>query len=403
MADRDGAVSPAPSAGVAATAPATAADRAPPGVSGLSQFVLVHKQGRVWIKFSCPCGQRLLFPTQHPSPVGRCGRCGREHRLVGMEKRIAVFEKHLQAAQAAHAGGATDAEDESLVTRLLKSSDYAAAAGPEFQTPEADSFQAFFHRLTADTPPADASRAADATGGIPPQRSGAGPAADSESASLAAADTVELPAPPPRPRADPARTSAVGESRGDSRPGETASLTDFDLAPFEPRNSARIRETADLAADRLRPRSAAGSAVQQPGGLIWAWPPASRFQRLLAAGVDLIAPALGAAAAAFLARLAGAGASDRLLWAWTVSVALGLIVDGIGLLLWQGASPGKRLTGIHVRGQNGILPGIVRGLARSLLKWALTPIGWLSALADTQARGLHDWLCATRVLYGRPR
>ncbi|MGH7143925.1 MAG: RDD family protein [Planctomycetota bacterium] len=367
------------------------------GTTGLLQFVLIEKNGAVWIKFTCPCGQRLLFPTIKPDQVGRCGRCGREHRMVGMERRIATFEARLHTAEtgatsAAHSAAGTGGDEAGLVTRLLQRSEDATAtapAGPQ-------DFKQFYESLIA--PPAETAPPATLV------------AAEAAAAALAADETVEVPPLPPssaarlqRDRLEATERQAGGAARV-AQPGETGMVTDLDIAPMEPLNSARVRETADLAANRLRPKGAASTvATGGAGGLIWAWPPATSFARTLAAGVDLLPPALCAITGAYLARVSEVGTWGRLLAAYGAWVGVGLLVDVAGRLRAGGGSPGKRLAGIHVRRLDGALPSWSNLLLRSCLKWALTPASWLPGFFDSQGRAIHDRLCATRVLTGRPR
>ena len=373
-----------------ASVPAKAAGQ--PGATGLSHFVLISKDDAVWVKFTCPCGQRLLFPTHKPDRVGRCGRCGREHRMVGMERRIASFEERLHAA------------DDGPVTRLLDPANYLDAAPdgsnvrgaialidsiapPPPEPPAApprDDFQSFYNDLIKkDAPP-------------PPVESASETAAISESA----IETVDVPPPSARnpAAAGPAGTASVAVNN----PEESGFLTDLAMSPMEPLNSARVRETADLAADRLRPRSTQVEAVQ-PSGLIWAWPPATPFARVLASGLDLILPALGALTAAYAARQWEGQAVWRLAYAYGALVLVGLGLDLAGALIGYGASLGKRIAGIHVRRETGNLPGFLGAAGRSAVKWLSTPVLWPLCFLNANGQTLHDRLCGTRVLFGRPR
>ncbi|HTL52962.1 MAG TPA: hypothetical protein VL860_10335, partial [Planctomycetota bacterium] len=402
-----------------------AAGGANPGATGLSQFVLIHKNGQVWIKFSCPCGQRLLFPTHKPDRVGRCGRCGREHRVVGLEKRIATFERHLHAAEAAG-----QPSEEGLLTRLLRPSQYADAAPPELAGPDVtfaakppaappplEDFTSFFRSLK-EAPPGSAPDVHDthpATSSVPESASDTRSALAasnlttaavqmaSSGSGLPADETVDVPPPPPSVKKEAeCSVGAAGGVQGSAVPGETGMLTDFDIAPMEPLNSARVRETADLAADRLRPR-ASQIGESMPSGLIWAWPPATPFARALAGTVDLLAPALGAIVAASVARGLEVSTPVRLGWAYGTLCALGIGWDLAGQLWGSPVSPGKRLAGIHVRTEQGPLPGIGVTAGRSLVKWLATPLLWPLAFLDVQGRALHDRQFGTRVLFGQPR
>ena len=72
---------------------------------------------------------------------------------------------------------------------------------------------------------------------------------------------------------------------------------------------------------------------------------------------------------------------------------------------WQG-TPGKRLLGLHIVKTNGRKVGFGLGIGRYfayflssiILGFGFFMIGWSS-----QKKGLHDIVCGTRVVHGKPR
>jgi uncharacterized RDD family membrane protein YckC len=70
---------------------------------------------------------------------------------------------------------------------------------------------------------------------------------------------------------------------------------------------------------------------------------------------------------------------------------------------WQ-ATSGKRLCGIYVRRESGDRVTAWLGLGRYFSYFlSVLPIGigFLMIAWDSHKRGLHDFLCGTRVVYGR--
>jgi len=71
---------------------------------------------------------------------------------------------------------------------------------------------------------------------------------------------------------------------------------------------------------------------------------------------------------------------------------------------WQ-ATPGKRICGIYVRQEDGSRIGAGRALGRylSYLISAFTfCVGYMMAGWTAQKTGLHDLICSTRVVHGKP-
>lgn len=87
-----------------------------------------------------------------------------------------------------------------------------------------------------------------------------------------------------------------------------------------------------------------------------------------------------------------------------IGLALGLVYFAlIPAGRWQ-ATPGKRLVGIHVIRADGQRLGAMAFLLRYLayiLSSLVFGLGFLMAGVTQQKRALHDFLCGTRVIYGR--
>jgi uncharacterized RDD family membrane protein YckC len=87
-----------------------------------------------------------------------------------------------------------------------------------------------------------------------------------------------------------------------------------------------------------------------------------------------------------------------------VSLLIGLvwsIVYDVVFIRRFAATPGKLLFGLRVVQADGQPMGVARIMARSLAKGVAgftLGIGYLIVAFDEQKRGLHDFICATRVV-----
>jgi uncharacterized RDD family membrane protein YckC len=71
---------------------------------------------------------------------------------------------------------------------------------------------------------------------------------------------------------------------------------------------------------------------------------------------------------------------------------------------WQ-ATPGKRLLGIYVIQDDGGPIAAPRAFGRYwayLVSWIILLIGFIMVAFTEQKTALHDMICRTRVVYGRP-
>jgi uncharacterized RDD family membrane protein YckC len=163
------------------------------------------------------------------------------------------------------------------------------------------------------------------------------------------------------------------------------------------------RDAAVVAADRLRPAHAGGNASGEAAdSRISAWPLAGRHARTLAAFIDLtVAVALTGVVVVLAKKQVLPDLLLRRELVVVVLVAAGVLNDGFIHML-SGASLGKRLVVLTTRTANGAEMGLARTFLRGLLKWLLVP-GWVIGLVDPSERTLHDLLCNTLVLKGRPK
>lgn len=86
-----------------------------------------------------------------------------------------------------------------------------------------------------------------------------------------------------------------------------------------------------------------------------------------------------------------------------VGLVLAIIYDAVFLLRFS-ATPGKLLCGLRVVHATGRPIGFIRIVARCLAKILsgfTLGIGYLIAAFDDQKRGLHDYVCGTRVIIRR--
>lgn len=152
--------------------------------------------------------------------------------------------------------------------------------------------------------------------------------------------------------------------------------------------------------------------------------PASLWRRLLASAID--AAAIGAVVFAYLAvasaivghhgpatqmtgldgLMARAHALERVLIPGIVlAVILALAYSAAFGVIWDGRTPGRRLTGIRLVDSSGLAPAPARAVVRALLSVfsALIFLGgfWL-ALFDRKGQTLHDKLTSTFVIRPRP-
>jgi uncharacterized RDD family membrane protein YckC len=166
-----------------------------------------------------------------------------------------------------------------------------------------------------------------------------------------------------------------------------------------------ITATAAMtAADRLRPqRPDSGRDPSGSGsGHIAAWPLAGKIRRGLAGFIDLTF-AMGTTALITVLALKGVLPRTWVGWGSVLALFLGSGFFNDGLLhLLLGGSLGKKLVVIVIRQFAGssMQPG--RALLRACCKWLLIP-GWFIAAIDPAERSLHDLLCGTLVLRGRPK
>lgn len=132
---------------------------------------------------------------------------------------------------------------------------------------------------------------------------------------------------------------------------------------------------------------------------------ATLFDRFQAAAIDFgVWVALVAIASYFASRVARssmAGLLDAWPWvglfAFVLAVAYAAFFTGL-----VGATPGKMACGIEVRGVDGRALGPVLATWRALVGLvgvAALGLGMLPALTDRDARGLHDRLARSRVLF----
>ena len=157
--------------------------------------------------------------------------------------------------------------------------------------------------------------------------------------------------------------------------------------------SRSARQAAEMVADHLRPISEALPAAS-PGGI-----PAGPARRLAALGLDAVAAAGVALAAARIGESVAVGGG-------TAAGLVGLV--GVALLNWvvvASASAGRSLgmvaAGMGVVDSAGRPAGIVRLFARLVVSLPLLPFSFM-AFFDAQNRTLHDRICGTTVRRPRP-
>lgn len=160
------------------------------------------------------------------------------------------------------------------------------------------------------------------------------------------------------------------------------------------------RDAALRTADRLRRHKVEESAGESDGR-ISAWPLAGRGPRVLAGFIDLTAALLLTGVVLALASFEVLPKSLTSLGGATAIFFLAAVFnDGFFQLL--GGTVGKRIVVVVMRARDGRRPSAGVVFLRALLKWLFIP-GWLLALADPAERTLHDLICRTLVLKGRPR
>jgi uncharacterized RDD family membrane protein YckC len=97
-------------------------------------------------------------------------------------------------------------------------------------------------------------------------------------------------------------------------------------------------------------------------------------------------------------------AAPALLFMTFVGWCIGACYEGF--FLWKlGATPGKLVFRLKVITPGGGRISFVRGFARyfaKILSGAMLCIGYIIAAFDSEKRGLHDYICGTRVIHGDP-
>lgn len=233
-----------------------------------------------------------------------------------------------------------------------------------------------------------------------------------QDAVLVSANPGQAPLSAPSKTAEPAAERAAGGAAAATPPaaGIAAPIAPIMLAEDEAETVAvppvitpprAEHHAAGTAADRLRPHRLE-QKLRGASDRISAWPLAGKAPRALAAFIDLTFCTL---AAGIVIVLANRGIlPDIFLRPPAVAaliLAAGLFNDGLVHLIW-GGSLGKKLVVVVTRTTDGREPGACRTLIRAFLKWALIP-GWIVGAVDPSERTLHDLLCDTLVLKGRPR
>lgn len=301
--------------------------------------------GKEYWRLTCFCGKRVRSPASIDQPYGRCPKCERRLKLPGY-----LMSKKAFLISASPGKGPLAAPSKS--PDFLAPDPLAAAKGPIRIS------ELFENRTTED----------EHTTPIAPLRALAGFPMD----------------------------IAPTSTTGDSIPTLAEDENDSHYAVVQHVS----RTTANTAADRLRPHRA--DTAGESYGRISAWPLAGKASRALAAFIDLTLALLLCGVVVVLAR-------EEVLPSFMLSIqAL------IGVLLFAGAanealfhlllggSLGKKLVVIVSRTVAGNRLGTGRTLLRALLKWLLLP-GWILGAVDPNERTLHDLLCGTLVLKGRPK
>ena len=290
-------------------------------------------------KLICACHKRILSPLQVPFPTGRCPKCGRRLRLPGYQGKE---------------GPAPAAPPKS-------------EAPPETARPAGTAGEAF-----PPSPPA-AAPVPEAPPAAAPPTAGAAPAAPSPDDEIG---TIVM-----EPYAEEAAKSLPERAPGphDVNVGRAAAL-----------------RTADL----LRQHKVLGTHSPSPG-LISAWPLAGRLPRVLAGFIDLTLSLVSAGAVVALGSL-GLLPARALHPAVILAAFFTAQFLNDCLLQFRGGSLGKRLVVLTLRTREGEVPDLGRTVLRGLLKSLLFP-GWLLALFHPSQCALHDLVCRTLVLKGRPR
>ncbi len=89
---------------------------------------------------------------------------------------------------------------------------------------------------------------------------------------------------------------------------------------------------------------------------------------------------------------------------WLIQIALSLAYE-VYFLTTRGATPGKMALGLRViraDGSTSISAGLAAGrFFAKYLSGLILCIGFIIAAFDREKRGLHDHICATRVVYSR--
>jgi uncharacterized RDD family membrane protein YckC len=299
--------------------------------------------GEQW-KLVCPCHKRILSPLQTPYPTGRCPKCGRRLRLPGYKGKGA--------------------------------SQPAPAAPPKSEVP------------------AETAQPA----GTPPPAAAPVPAAPSAPAPVPAASPANAPPTAGPAPAGPSPDDEIGTIVMEPYAEEAAKSLP-ERAP-EPQAVNVGRAAALRTADLLRQHKVLGTHSPSPG-LISAWPLAGRLPRVLAGFMDLTFSLVAAGAVVALGSL-GLLPARSLHPAVILTAFLTAQLLNDCLLQFRGGSLGKRLVVLTLRTRAGEAPDLGRTVLRGLLKSLLFP-GWILALVHPSQCALHDLVCGTLVLKGRPR
>lgn len=343
----------------------------PPAIIG--EYLELLVDGKRYLKFTCRCGKRILFPLFVGPKAGRCSKCGRRHTVPA-------------ALRGAGAGKARPAKKEDLeatvVLEPLEDELDQADAGGTVAIPE-DRLEVLKDQIHKEV--------------VERQRGGS----EAPVVTLVALRCEHCGLVGHVPGA--AYCSACGEKlpREAETAGSPAGSPPLPLVPTrEGEKVSPGRRAALEAADRWRRQAGLVPPIGSPPAMVSAWPEALPAARLVAFAVDVAGSAVLVAAVVLLSRWCGAGVST-LTWLAAFGAYAAVLGQEVLLELLWGGSLGKRLSLISVRLADGRrpAPGII--VLRAAVKYSPLLVFVPLLLFAAPFRPLHDRIAATRVMKSR--